>query len=501
MFNFTNVFLLCQFSITATLAHICNPLASSALPRIFVLTDISNEPDDQESLVRLLVHADLYNVTGLVAVTSYWLNSTNYPEDIANVVGNYSLVLDNLQAQTNGTFPAAEYLNSITFGGPTSYGLAALGEALANGTQHLISTVDSSDQPLYVQVWGGVNTLAQALNHVSQTRNQSQIDTFLSKLKVYTISDQDNSGFWIRRNFPSIRYVSSLHAWNFYGNAAWVGISGEVYYSFDQGGPNTSLVTKEWLAEHIQIGPLGEASYLTPAFIMEGDSPSLLFSMQNGLNVPENPEYGGWGGRYALADHSRVSGNHYSDVVDYATVGNETFASNKVTIWRWREAYQSEFAARMQWTLTSNRSAVQHAPVVLVNGSCGFKPITLPVDPNQLVMLDASDTYSPDGTTLTYEWFHYREPSLSQTNLLEVPEIAITCLDEACIQVSLQAPNTTVACASSQALHPNPDEITCKDFHIVLTVRNDQELGMTRYKRVILDVQKPANLTQVIRMA
>jgi hypothetical protein len=45
-------------------------VASGDKSRIFVLTDISNEPDDQESLVRLLAHADLYNVEGLVATTS-----------------------------------------------------------------------------------------------------------------------------------------------------------------------------------------------------------------------------------------------------------------------------------------------------------------------------------------------------------------------------------------------------------------------------------------------
>jgi hypothetical protein len=499
MFTVFKIVLLWHVLVTVGLSEVCNPLAITALPRIFVLTDISNEPDDQESLVRLLVHADLYNVTGLVAVTSYWLNSTTYPEDISYVVSNYSLVRDNLQAQTQGTFPTSEYLDSVTFSGPKSYGLAALDEDLADGTQHLISKVDSSNQPLYIQVWGGVNTLAQALDSVSRTRNQSQIDIFISKLRVYTISDQDNSGFWIRRQFPSIHYISSLHAWNFYGDATWVGISGEIYYPFDQGGPNTSLVTKEWLAEHIQIGPLGKASYLTPAFIMEGDTPSLLFSMQNGLNVPENPEYGSWGGRYALADVSRVSGNHYSDVVDYVTLGNNTFASNKATVWRWREAFQSEFAARMQWTLTSDKSAVQHPPIVMVNGSCGFEPIILQVDPDQPVVLDASDTYTTDNTTLTYDWFHYREPSLSQTNLLEVPEIPINCLDQECNRVSLQTPNVTIACASSQALHPNPDAITCKDFHVVLTVRNDRELGMTRYKRVILDVQKPANLTQSMK--
>lgn len=475
----------------------CNPLTESKLPRILVLTDISNEPDDQESLVRLLVHSDLYNVTGLIAQTSYWLNDTTYPDHIQQVVGNYSLVYDNLQAHTDGSFPTSDYLQSIISSGPSSYGLIALNESISQGAQHIISVVDESQEPLYIQAWGGINTLAQALYSISRDRSRAEVDAFTSKLRVYTISDQDNAGFWIRKNYPQIQYVSSVHAWNYYGNAAWVGISGEIYYPFDQGGPNTSLVTKEWLAEHIQIGTLGKESYLTPAFIMEGDSPSLLFSMQNGLNVPEHPEYGGWGGRYGLADISRMSGNHFSDVVDYVTVNSTTYASNKATIWRWRKAFQSEFAARMQWTLTSNRSDanVQHPPIVTVNGSCGFTPLTIPVDPSQHIVLDASETVTLDSTGLKYSWFHYQEPSLTQTNLQEVPAIPINCLNDECTQVSLQVSNTSIACAAPQALRPNPESIICKDLHIVLTVRNDRDLGMSRYKRVILDVQKPVNLT------
>lgn len=43
---------------------------SSLKPRIVVLTDIAPtdlEPDDMESMVRLLVHADLYEIEGLIA--------------------------------------------------------------------------------------------------------------------------------------------------------------------------------------------------------------------------------------------------------------------------------------------------------------------------------------------------------------------------------------------------------------------------------------------------
>lgn len=480
---------------TAAANTTCDPLVKSSLPQVFILTDISNEPDDQESLVRLLVHADLYNITGLAAVTSFWLNFTTYPDVIREVVNNYSAVHDQLQSHTTGTFPTSEYLKTVIHSGSTSYGLAALQEPLSNASSHLISVVDSLSVPLYIQAWGGTNVLASALNHISLTRSQGGIDSFINKLRVYTISDQDNSGFWIRARFPSIQYVSSSHAWNYYGDATWPGISGEIYYPFDKGGPDTSLVMKEWLAEHIQVGPFGASTYIPPAFIMEGDSPSLLFTVQNGLNDPGHPEYGGWGGRYKPDDLSRVSGSHFGDTFDYVRgVNGETFVSNKATIWRWREAFQAEFAARMQWTI-ENSSAIQHPPVVVVDGYCGFQPLILQVDPSEIIKLDASSSFSPDDMSLSFNWTHYREISLTQGNLLEVTEIPILCQTADCKQVSLTLPNVTMSCATSLALYPNPSDVTCKAFHIVLAVKNRVRLGMTRYKRIILEVRKPGNLT------
>ncbi|QDS77654.1 hypothetical protein FKW77_002929 [Venturia effusa] len=473
----------------------CDPLIKSPLPQVYILTDVSNEPDDQESLVRLLTHADLYNITGLSAVTSYWLNYTTFPDVIHEVVSNYSTVRAQLQSHTTGNFPTSDYLKSIIHSGPISYGLVALQEPLSDASAHLISVVDSLSAPLYIQAWGGTNVLASALNHISLTRSQNDVETFIDKLRVYTISDQDNSGFWIRARFPSIRYISSSHAWNYYGDATWPGISGEPYYSFDKGGPDTSLITKQWLAQHIQIGPFGSSTYITPAFIMEGDSPSLLFTVQNGLNDPEHPEYGGWGGRYKPDDLSRVSGSHFGDTFDYVRgVSGDTFVSNKATIWRWREAFQAEFAARIQWTI-ANSTAIQHPPVAIVNGDCGFQPLILQVDPSQTVKLDASLSFSPDDMPISFNWTHYREVSLTQGNLAEVPEIPILCETNDCKQVSLTVPNVTSSCATSLALHPNPSDITCKAFHIILAVKNQISLGMTRYKRVILEVQKPANLT------
>jgi len=46
-------------------------------PRIVVLTDVSTwETDDSESLVRLLVHADLFEIEGLIYTTGWSLDKT-----------------------------------------------------------------------------------------------------------------------------------------------------------------------------------------------------------------------------------------------------------------------------------------------------------------------------------------------------------------------------------------------------------------------------------------
>ena len=96
-------------------------------PQILVMSDISNEPDDSMSFIRLLVHADQYNITGLTAVTSYWLNGYIYPDQIMDTVRASGKVVDNPNAHSEGTFPTEEYLASIIKSGPKVYGTAALG--------------------------------------------------------------------------------------------------------------------------------------------------------------------------------------------------------------------------------------------------------------------------------------------------------------------------------------------------------------------------------------
>lgn len=73
--------------------------------------------------------------------------------------------------------------------------------------------------------------------------------------------------------------------------ATWIVILGEKMIVFDEGGPHFTKVSIMWLKEYIQIGPLGQA-YPNFKSIMEGDTLTFLYLIQNGLGSSEHPERG-----------------------------------------------------------------------------------------------------------------------------------------------------------------------------------------------------------------
>jgi len=243
---------------------------SEKKPRLFLLSDVANEPDDAQSFVRLMVYANEFRIEGLVATTSYWLNDTTRPDQMNDIVNAYGQVLPNLKQHASG-WPEVDQLRPLIKSGSTLYGMAGVGPGQnSEGSNLLVEKVDASDEPLWIPVWGGANVLAQALWHVNATRSPAELLEFVSKLRVYAISDQDNSGPWIRRNWPQLFYIASVHHFNRYAHAAWGGISGDRYYHFPCDAPE-EVVSPGWLKEKIQnIGALG-AKYPDGEFIVEGN--------------------------------------------------------------------------------------------------------------------------------------------------------------------------------------------------------------------------------------
>src|ERR1044071_8709465 len=97
-----------------------------ARPRVLVMTDIANEPDDQMSLIRFLLYSNEFDVEGLVATTSTWMKKTVRPDVIQSVLDAYDKVQPNLLAHAPG-FPAAAALRGVVGPGQPGYGMAAVG--------------------------------------------------------------------------------------------------------------------------------------------------------------------------------------------------------------------------------------------------------------------------------------------------------------------------------------------------------------------------------------
>lgn len=453
--------------------------AAGAKPRVFVLTDIENEPDDAMSLVRFLTYANHFEVEGLIATTSIHQRNRVAPERIRRIVAAYGQVRDNLEEHEAG-FPTGEDLLSRVGEGLAVYGMDGVGDGRdSDGSARLIQAIDRDDpRPLWVTVWGGPNVLAQALWKIRATRPPAELAKAVAKLRVYTISDQDDSGPWLRREFPELFYIASpgFSAGGAYHKATWSGISGDHFHARCD-GPDFLLVSNEWLDHHVRRkGPLG-AEYPRWEYLMEGDTPSFLGLVDNGLNVPERPDWGGWGGRYEFYT-PRPQRWHlqpevrpfWSDATDEVLgVDGRWHDTNHATIWRWREAYQNDFAARMDWTIKPY-AAANHPP----RPKLGHAQ-RLTARRGERVNLSAEGTTDPDGDRVSYAWFYYHEAGTFPTSASRSGQpLEVENFDQQ--QAWFTVPTARVMAPGTGTMH------------IILAVTDHGTPRLTRYARVIVDV-------------
>ena len=401
--------------------------------RVVVLTDIANEPDDQMSMVRFLVYSNQFDVEGLVATTSTWMRNRVRPDVIASLIEAYEKVQPNLLLHAAG-FPPAAALRAVVAAGQPGFGMAAVGpDRMSAGADLVLRAASREDpRPLWITVWGGANTLAQALLHARATRQPAELAALIARLRVYSISDQDDAGPWIRREFPALHYIAlpSTADGDQYASATWTGISGDRFYKNAPGADFTTF-SDAWVNANIRAkGPLGKL-YPYPCCIHEGDTPSFLGLIDNGLASAGSPAYGGWGGRYVWRQfygESRPSWTQGGDAYPGRDSSRDTvvgadgrrYTSDQATIWRWRKAFQHDFAARMDWTIKPVGQA-NHNPIAVVNGRQGKDPLEIAAEVGRTIVLDAAGSTDPDGHALRFEWFFYPEAG---TGIPDQPVVA-----------------------------------------------------------------------------
>lgn len=461
---------------------LCSPLMAATQPhRLIVLTDIGAEPDDTQSTVRLLLYSDVIDIQGIIATTSTWKRKSVSPDLIQAVVRAYSKVHANL-VKHDPSYPPAAALAALVKRGRPEYGMEGVGSGKdSEGSDWIIRTLEGNDtRPLWVSVWGGANTLAQALYRLRETKSTAELDRLVAKLRVYTISDQDDSGPWIRRTFPKLFYI--VTPGGDYGSATWSAINTVVT------GIDNSKISNKWLMEQIQQGhgPLG-AAYPDVAYGMEGDTPSWLGLIPNGLSNPDRPDWGSWGGRYelyrpkvAVADPRTFIGGIpieaetrpiWTNAVDEYTpllsgeygratrTGANVFKHFKATLWRWRDDFQNDFAARMDWTTKPYQEAnhppgpvLDHPDAITVRSGHGFG-------------FGAHGSTDPDGDNLNYFWFHYPEAG------------------------SYRGPMKLTGAENTAGLWLTAPKVDKPEtLHFILRVADKGSPPLSRYKRVIVTV-------------
>jgi hypothetical protein len=321
-------------------------------PRLAVLTDIGGDPDDQQSMIRLMVYANEFRIELLIASAAgtrgELKEAITRPDLIQQIVAAYGQVLPRLK-QHASNWPDATALASCIVSGNAQRGEAFIGEAHdTNASRRLIERIDagSAEDPLNITIWGGQTDFAQALWRVRQDRGVDGLAEFVKKFRVYDINDQDGIADWMRKEFPNMFYILASKP---EGRDRRDGVYRGMYLTGD-----ISTTSRRWVDENIRsTGPLG-ALYPTRAWtdpnphacLKEGDTPSWFFFLPRGGNDPADPSQPGWGGQFAREPDGWFRDLPFRDDFDPRT-----------TVSRWRPEFQQDFAKRMSWCQDSETKA------------------------------------------------------------------------------------------------------------------------------------------------
>ncbi len=438
--------------------------------RIRTIITTDGEIDDQCSLVRYMVYANMYELEGLISSSStfHYVNKTDETfkgrDSNQRWIDAYAEVYENLCKHADG-FPTPEYLTSINLEGNVS----DPGEYMTDteGSLKIKECImDDRDDLLFLQVWGGTNTVAAALRSIEEEyKNTDQWDAVYqkvcSKIQIWLDLDQDDTlNEYILPNWPDVTVIASYV--QFLGFAyGWRSCTPSAYHQYFEDAFMSKYIANDTNAlskiYYNNLQTLDGDTVVTTSldFLSEGDTPNFFYILDNGLRSWEDPSYGGWAGRFGKVNAwywpvNKQLSALYSDAKDNGDIFKP--------LYRWIPAFQNEFAARMEWTYKSYEEA-NHEPVVQV-----AEGIDLNAKRGETVTLTAK-TYDPDGDNVTVTFWQYGDA------------------DTYAEDVEL------VAGEGDQVSFVVPEDAKIGDtIHIIVEAQDDDDLPITRYQRVIVTV-------------
>jgi hypothetical protein len=455
-------------------------------PRIIVTSD--GEIDDECSMVRLLLYANDFDIEGIITSSSqyHWQGHRWAGDDwLDPYLEAYEEVYPNLILHDKA-YPSPAYLKSVSFLGNTE----AEGEMdlVTPGSQHIVKVLldDIDDRPIWVQAWGGPNTIARALKTIEEEHPERMAEV-ASKIRLFLIWEQDSTYqsyillHWGKYEIPTIisdQFWAIAYQWNKilpgdklpYFQGDWMGS-----HILENHGALCSLYKAHKPGSQ---GLSGDTAFNDGDFRSEGDSPAFLHCIPTGLRNMESPDYGGWGGRYVNVrgsiwlDPVPVPGYEYPDGRWYTRTAwgrkymreqypdNQDFMQKYFNpLARWTDVLQNDFAARADWCVKSYREA-NHPPEIVLGHEEDIKG-----KPGEIVHLSAEGTSDPDGDPLSYRWWQYEEADSYQGS------------------IQITGSNKQTAAFTLPGDAGNRETI-----HVICEVSDNGAPPLTRYRRIIITI-------------
>ena len=484
------------------------------------------EVDDQNSLRHFLFYANEVDLQGIIQTSSkfHWIGvpgavkpkktgkadfegiEVSGPFDapyrwpgtdwMMRVIDDYEKDYPNLIRHAEG-YPTPEYLRSVTKVGNIGY--EGETEAPTEGSELIRKHIlDDDERTLYLQVWGGTNTIARALMDIeSAYRDTPEWPALREKITrkvVITACGEQDPAYrnYVAEAWPEIPFVKTLQMRS-YAYPWFVMPEGESKDTLRAGFMKNEILTGKsaltagyctWLDGHRYEGEGENAQFganpniihewfgakmgmpFTPQkydFLSEGDSPTYILLFPWGFRTLENYAWGGMAGRYHKVEGQYNSKGQALNIWD-VSMDRYTDRDGKTTevesMWPYVADVQRDFAARAAWAGTDTYEQGEHAPKLFIR-----EGLDQTIKPGETMKLHAS-AESPDGDAVVIRAWIYNEASA------------------AC------AAETKLICDGSDVQVRVPSEAAPgEQIHVIFKAQAQGHFRLVHYQQVIITVR------------
>jgi hypothetical protein len=327
-----------------------NAASEKAKIDVLIDTDLGGDPDDIQSLFRLLHYSDILNIRGIVSTPCSQIESHPWdtiPQDRLIKEWIQRIDLDHLRNKGyTELMSESAVLEVVRRGSPKPEPPSIEGTTEGSDFTIALAKEYSPENPLWVLVWGSMTTLAQAIH---------DDPSIAPNIRIYSIASSNTQHDSLSRNFVYDFMVNEFPALWWIENGILPKWKYETFRGVYQGGDQTGgWGNKSFVAENIRgkgttrngmfAEKSGDAFPLAASpkgTLKEGDSPSFLYLLSpaiGGVGDINDPTQESWGGQFRKAN-ADVFPNYY---VDLDAPSEECQA----TINKWRVDFMQDWKQR-----------------------------------------------------------------------------------------------------------------------------------------------------------